>query len=305
MKKLGLLLVVSVIFSLSAFAGEYLMNDTGDTVYGLRVIFSEPVSLTGFGDILTVVQPTEESIEFTFSGGELEVWDGHWLNWEPATVVLLSHEWVPGTSAGTIFQQSYKTEIHEVFDEQQLNPEYWALIGTDSRVAVQLIDGTLRLSGVPSRVGKAQTGISTVACFDATTGFEAVLVARFFARQSSVIVEVNSCGSYQHLTLACHDMGYGLWWCTAPKTCEEARSSPFLLSRNLYGIVTLRLTYDGATRTVSASVDNRVIGTGSLPEGFREVVLRVFVQSGAQHGALGMVDARIDELHIGWGNDAE
>ncbi len=94
MKKLGLLLVVSVIFSLSAFAGEYLMNDTGDTVYGLRVVFSEAVSLTGFGDTLMSVQPTGESTEFTFSGGALEAWGGHWFNWEPVSAMLVSHEWL-------------------------------------------------------------------------------------------------------------------------------------------------------------------------------------------------------------------
>lgn len=94
MKKLGLLLVVSVIFSLSAFAGEYLMNDTGGTVFGLRVVFSEAVEITGFGDVLLSVEPPGESSEFVFSGGELEAWGGHWMNWEPSDVPISSHEWI-------------------------------------------------------------------------------------------------------------------------------------------------------------------------------------------------------------------
>jgi len=93
MKKLGLLVVVSVIISFSALAGEYLMNDTEDTVYGLHVVFSEPVTVTGFGDILTVVEPIGQSMEFTFSGGEIEAWGGHWLNWEPASAVLTRSTW--------------------------------------------------------------------------------------------------------------------------------------------------------------------------------------------------------------------
>ena len=70
MKKVALLVAGLVLFSIPLFAGEYLMNDTGETVYGLRVVFSEPVTLASFGDILTIVEPTGESVAFIFSGGE-------------------------------------------------------------------------------------------------------------------------------------------------------------------------------------------------------------------------------------------
>ena len=54
MKKIGLLVVVSAIVSFSALAGEFSsMNDTGEAAYGLRVVFSEPVRITAFGDNLT------------------------------------------------------------------------------------------------------------------------------------------------------------------------------------------------------------------------------------------------------------
>lgn len=72
MKKVGLLLVGFILISGSSLAGEYLMNDTGEVVTGLRVVFSEPVLLTGFGDVLITVAPVGESTEFTFSGGELK-----------------------------------------------------------------------------------------------------------------------------------------------------------------------------------------------------------------------------------------
>jgi hypothetical protein len=94
MKKTALLVIGLVLLSIPSLAGEYLVNDTGEMVYRLRVVFSEPVELTGFGNILVTVQPLGESAEFAFSGCELEAWDGHWLNWEPVTATLDSHEWL-------------------------------------------------------------------------------------------------------------------------------------------------------------------------------------------------------------------
>jgi len=98
MKTLASLAVGLVLCSIPVFAGEYLMNDTGEAVTGLRVVFSEPVSITGFGDVLLSVDPQGESIEFIFSGGELEAWGGHWLNWEPTTVLRVGLEWMTETT---------------------------------------------------------------------------------------------------------------------------------------------------------------------------------------------------------------
>ena len=87
----GLLLIL---FSLSVAAGGYFMNDTGETVYGLRVEFSEPATITSFGDILTAVDPTGESTTFTFSGGAVEPWGDHWIIWEPGSASVASEEWL-------------------------------------------------------------------------------------------------------------------------------------------------------------------------------------------------------------------
>lgn len=98
MKKLALLVVGLVLYSIPLLAGEFLMNDTGKTAVGLCVVFSEPVMLTGFGDVLTSVHPDAASSVFTFSGGELAAWDGHWLSWEPATVPRVGLEWITETT---------------------------------------------------------------------------------------------------------------------------------------------------------------------------------------------------------------
>lgn len=91
----GLLVIVALaLVSAPILAGTYLMNDSGQAVFGLRVVFSEPARITGFGDMLTKVEPTGEAVAFTFSGGEVPISSGHWLNWEPSTAVLLNHEWL-------------------------------------------------------------------------------------------------------------------------------------------------------------------------------------------------------------------
>lgn len=98
MKKLALLVIGLVLYSTPLLAGEFLMNDTGETAVGSCVVFSEPVMLTGFGDVLTSLYPDAASPVLTFSGGELAVWEGHWLSWEPATVPRVALEWITETT---------------------------------------------------------------------------------------------------------------------------------------------------------------------------------------------------------------
>ena len=88
-----------VLCSGSVLAGSYLVNDTGEAVLGLRVEFSEPVTIRGFGDVLATVSPEGEASEFVFSGAELEPWGGHWLNWKPTSARLVGQEWLVDPSA--------------------------------------------------------------------------------------------------------------------------------------------------------------------------------------------------------------
>ena len=92
MKTLVLLVAGLALCSLACLAGEYLMNE--EVAYGLRVTFSEPVTITHFGDVLMTVSPLGEATEFVFSGAELLAWVGHGLAWEPATARIVSHEWL-------------------------------------------------------------------------------------------------------------------------------------------------------------------------------------------------------------------
>jgi len=94
MKRALVLVAVLGLLSLPLVAGEFLMNDSGEIATALRVTFSEPVTITGFGDTLMDVAPAGESAEFTFSGGEVDAWGSHWMNWEPESASLLSVEWL-------------------------------------------------------------------------------------------------------------------------------------------------------------------------------------------------------------------
>ena len=125
MKKVALLVVGLVLFSIPLFAGEYLMNDTGATVYGLRVVFSEPVEITGFGDVLDTVGPAGEATAFTFSGGVLDAWGGHWFNWEPSSALLVNHQWL--TDPATVETAAADWAAYEAsrpFLERNPNPTY-------------------------------------------------------------------------------------------------------------------------------------------------------------------------------------
>jgi len=109
MKRILWVTVLLMAGSLSASAGEVVMNDTGLTAHGLRVTFSEPVTIGAYGDTLTIVEPLGASTVFTFSGGEVEPWGDHWLIWEPATATLVRSEWLAdrGTlSSGTVGSSS-------------------------------------------------------------------------------------------------------------------------------------------------------------------------------------------------------
>jgi len=94
MKTLGLLLVGLLLVSLLVGAGEVITNDTDEDASGLRIAFSTPVLITGFGDALTSVEPHMLSYEFVFSGGIVEPWGSHWMSWAPSTAQIINSEWI-------------------------------------------------------------------------------------------------------------------------------------------------------------------------------------------------------------------
>lgn len=106
MKKVGLLLFIGLLcISLSSFAGEVITNDTGDDAIGLRVVFSEAVQITAFGDTLMEVDQTGPADEFVFSGGTVEAWGSHWLSYSPTTARVVEYEWLTVPLTGSSVPQ--------------------------------------------------------------------------------------------------------------------------------------------------------------------------------------------------------
>jgi len=101
MKKIGALLVGLLFLTFAVLAGEVITNDTGKEATGLHVSFSTPVLITAFGDVLTSVDPQMLAFEFVFSGGVVEPWGSHWMNWAPSTAQVVDYEWLTSTSGGT------------------------------------------------------------------------------------------------------------------------------------------------------------------------------------------------------------
>jgi aryl-phospho-beta-D-glucosidase BglC (GH1 family) len=95
-KAILVLIAVLGLWSLSLAAGEFLMNDSGEAATALRVTFSQPVTITGFGDVLMTVEPSKASSTFEFSGGKVEAWGGQWLNWKPEAASIVEYEWLKG-----------------------------------------------------------------------------------------------------------------------------------------------------------------------------------------------------------------
>jgi len=119
MKKVGLLILGLFCVSVAALAGELITNDTGEDVTGLHVVFSTPVLITAFGDILTRVDQTSLSYEFVFSGGAVEPWGSHWLSWAPATAQIMSYEWLRSASVGQ--SGTAKHQVPQFFSLDDIN----------------------------------------------------------------------------------------------------------------------------------------------------------------------------------------
>jgi len=111
-------------------AGELLMNNSEEVFVGLQIVFSEPVSLLGYGDELTHAEPETESSEFVLSEGVVEPYESQWLSWKPENAQIISHKWL---AEDDLADWSWSVLIdwdaipHQYSYENQLIPpaEYW------------------------------------------------------------------------------------------------------------------------------------------------------------------------------------
>ena len=140
-------------------ASEYLMNE--EVAYGLRVTFSEPVTLTYFDATLRQVDPDGESIEFVFSGAELPAWIGFGLSWAPTSARIVSHEWLATPSATGLIEVDWGAWLPETWSDidwaaipffyrypEDVGVDFWTADGRDITQSAHREKDGLALSGV-------------------------------------------------------------------------------------------------------------------------------------------------------------
>lgn len=157
MRKVLLLAVVGLLcISLSSLAGEVITNDTGGEATGLRVVFSMPVQITVFGDILMYVDQEGRAQEFMFSGGTVSPWGSHWLNWSPTTARVVEYEWLIGSTTALQGLPGEQRADRPVVTGNLLNSDYFShpayvMQGVSDRDAVfaMPLDGIRELQFYP------------------------------------------------------------------------------------------------------------------------------------------------------------
>lgn len=89
-------LIASVLLAACAAGGclaESLPNATGHQATGLRVVFSEKVTIDDHDDSLPNVSTTGKAAEITLSGGRVPVGTSFRLSWRPGNASLVDYEW--------------------------------------------------------------------------------------------------------------------------------------------------------------------------------------------------------------------
>ena len=115
MRRLTLLAVALILCSAPSLAGEFLINE--GIAYGVRVTFSEPVTITRFGDVLPLVYPDGETTEFLFYGATLPAWVGHWIIWEPTSARILNYVWLSTTPEDPTQGGAEEPDVNEPGEE--------------------------------------------------------------------------------------------------------------------------------------------------------------------------------------------
>ncbi len=89
------MLIVIIAFSSAAIAGSgVFLNDSGHTARAIRITFSEPVEITGFGDGFNYQSPKGKATTFVFTGMPLnESWT-FWVSWSPDSATVVKKEWL-------------------------------------------------------------------------------------------------------------------------------------------------------------------------------------------------------------------
>jgi len=90
---LSIMLVVMLSCVATDASGVFL-NDSGDAARAIRIAFSEPVEITGFGDRFDYQSPKGKATTFVFTGTPLNDSWTFWVSWSPASASVVKREWL-------------------------------------------------------------------------------------------------------------------------------------------------------------------------------------------------------------------
>ena len=78
----------------TATGSSTLFNDTGLEVYGLQVVFDQPVKITRMGEAFANWADEQDGAALLFGNGSVGVWEDFYFFWEPKEATLLSYDWL-------------------------------------------------------------------------------------------------------------------------------------------------------------------------------------------------------------------
>ena len=139
-----LALVVVLSLSLAAAGSMVLFNDTDQEVYGLRVVFDQPVTITWMSDTFETWTIGSSDSMIVFSDGSVAVWSDFWFSWEPSEAVCLSSEWIAEAPRMPFAQPPFPywgftlqaLDPHTGFDDPELYQSLDRLIGTGANAVL-------------------------------------------------------------------------------------------------------------------------------------------------------------------------
>lgn len=138
-------------------------NSSSGSVTGIRVVFSVSVRIASYDKAVFPNQdPTTESSEFTFSGGELQPGGKFKLSWTNEEASIESHEWLGG--AGASGSPKYPT----AFGIDYSQPQLYLAQGEQTRISNPAAIEWLR--GKPSGLPQLGAIFEWLRKFDAYSG---------------------------------------------------------------------------------------------------------------------------------------
>ena len=134
---LSIMLVVTLSCAGTAASGVFL-NDSGSAARSIRITFSEPVEITGFGDRFDYQSPKGKATTFLFTGMPLDDSWTFWASWSPDSATVVRKEWLK-TGGGVQVDVNIKSDPGTL-DPSRIDPNDAAAAWVIEQLFLGLVD---------------------------------------------------------------------------------------------------------------------------------------------------------------------